>query len=177
METAYRNNPAVVALEEAVGMPVGSTIRNIGAEHRIATARPQTGLAALREATPWPTVRLVLDNSLAARAATCPAIALVEEVVVVASATGPAAESAGVIERGLEERIALAAGISRVAVAETGMPSEEVPGVPGATTDRAPAPAAAAAPPAWDPEAEAPVAVAVVAVGDGADKKPTGAPA
>src|SRR5437899_11118451 len=83
---------------EAVGMPVGSTIRNIGAEHRIATARPQTGLAALREATPWPTVRLVLDNSLAARAATCPAIALVEEVVVVASATGPAAESAGVIE-------------------------------------------------------------------------------
>ncbi len=159
-------------------MPVGSTIRNIGAEHRIATARPQTGLAALREATPWPTVRLVLDNSLAARAATCPAIALVEEVVVVvASATGPAAESAGVIERGLEERIALAAGISRVAVAETGMPSEEVPGVPGATTDRAHAPAAAAAPPAWDPEAEAPVAVAVVAVGDGADKKPTGAPA
>src|SRR2546429_6965581 len=89
METAHRNNPAVMALEEAVGMPVGSTIRNIGAEHRIATARPQTGLAALREATPWPTVRLVLDNSLAARAATCPAIALVEEVVVVvASATG-----------------------------------------------------------------------------------------
>jgi hypothetical protein len=141
------------------------------AEHRIATARPQTGLVALREATPWPTVRLVLDNSLAARAATCPAIVLVEEVV--ASATGPAAESAAVIERGVEEeRIALAAGISRVAVAETGMPSEEVPGVPGATTDRAHAPAAAAAPPAWDPEAE----VAVVAVGDGADKKPTGAP-
>jgi len=75
------------------------------------------------------------------------------------------------------ERIAWVAGTSRVAVAETGMPSEEVPGVPGATTDRAHAPAAAAAPPAWDPEAEAPVAVAVVAVGDGADKKPTGAPA
>src|SRR5437773_10753262 len=57
------------------------------------------------------------------------------------------------------------------------MPSEEVPGVPGATTDRAHAPAAAAAPPAWDPEAEAPAAAAVVAVGAGADKKPTGAPA
>ena len=92
-----------------------------------------------------------------------------------ASATGQAEESARAIEPGVEERIASEAGISRVAVAETEMPSEGVPGVPGATTDRAHVPAAAAAPRAWDPEAEVSAAVAGVAVAGGADKKRTGA--
>ena len=49
-------------------------------------------------------------------------------------------------------------GISRAAVAETGMPSE---GVHAGTTDQALAPAAVAVPPAW--VAEASVAVAEVA--------------
>lgn len=49
--------------------------------------------------------------------------------------------------------IASETGMCRAAVAETGMPLEEVPGVPGDITDRALGPAAAAAPPAWDLEA------------------------
>jgi hypothetical protein len=73
-------------------------------------------------------------------------------------------------------QIALGAGISRAAVAETGMSSEEAP---GDTTDRALGPAAAAVPQAWGPAAaaaEASVAavaevVAVAAVG-GAGKRP-----
>ena len=76
----------------------------------------------------------------------------VTELAVRALATG----------RAEAERIASEAGTSRAAVAETGMPSEEVPEVEG-TADRARAPAAAAAPPAWD-LAEAAV-VEVVAVG------------
>jgi len=176
VETVHHNNPAAVAWGEAAGMAVGSTIRNIVAEHRIATARPQTGLVALREATPLPTVKRVLDNSLAVRAALCQVTAL---EVVVDSATGPVAESVRAIEQVVEEQIASEAGISRVEAAETEMPSEEVPGVPGATTDRAHAPAAVAAPPAWDREAEAAALVvaaeaAVVVAAGGADKKPTG---
>jgi hypothetical protein len=50
----------------------------------------------------------------------------------------------------VEERIGLEAEMSRAAVAETGMPLEEVLGAPRVTADRAPAPAAAAAPRAWD---------------------------
>ena len=153
-------------------MAVGNTIRNIVAEPRIATARLQTGLVALREATPLPTVKRVLDNSLVVRAALCRVTAL---EVVVGSATGPAAESVRAIEQVVEEQIASAVGISRAEVAETEMPSEEVPGAPGATTDRAHAPAAVAAPPAWDREAEAEALVAAVVVAaGGADKKPTG---
>jgi hypothetical protein len=102
VETAHRNNPAVVASEEAAGIPVGSTIRNIVVARHIGTVRPQTGLAALHEATRLLTVRLVLDNSLAVRAAICPAIA----VEVVDSATGPAAELVRAIELGQAERIA-----------------------------------------------------------------------
>jgi len=79
--------------------------------------------------------------------------------------------------RVVADQIVLEAGISRAAVAETAMPSEEAP---GDTTDRALDPAAAAVPPAWGPAAaaaeEASVAavaevVAVAAVG-GAGKRP-----
>jgi len=56
--------------------------------------------------------------------------------------------------------------MSRVAVAETGMLSEVVP---GATTDRALAAAAAAAPPAWDLEPAEAEAAAVVVGGAGSD--------
>ena len=56
--------------------------------------------------------------------------------------------------------------MSRAAVAETGMPSEEVPEAPGDTTDRAPAPAVAEVPPAWDRAAEAVVVVVVVGGAD-----------
>ena len=56
--------------------------------------------------------------------------------------------------------------MSRAAEAATGKPSMEVP---GDTTDRALAPAAAAVPPAWDLEAEAVLVVVVEAVG-GVDK-------
>ena len=80
--------------------------------------------------------------------------------VVGASATGPEAA----------DRIASEAGTCRGAAAETGTPSEEVP---GDTTDREPVAAAVVAPPAWDPgEEEGSVVVveaaAAVAVG-GAD--------
>jgi len=64
------------------------------------------------------------------------------------------------------EQIAPEVGISRAVVAETGTPSEGVPGVPGDTTDRVRAPAAVAVPPVWDLEG---AASAVVAAG-GADK-------
>lgn len=175
-ETAHRNNPAVVALEEAEGIPVGDTIHNIGEARHIATALPRTGLAALREATLLPTVRQARDNSLAARAATCPAIAL----QVVGLAIGQAAELGQAIEREVEERIASEAGISRVAAAETGMPSGVVLGVPVVTTDQAHALAAIVVLPACALEVEeavSAVVVAVVAAEVGVGKKSTGAPA
>lgn len=56
--------------------------------------------------------------------------------------------------------------MSRAAEAATEQPSMEVP---GDTTDRALAPAAAAVPPAWGLEAEAVLVVVVEAVG-GVDK-------
>ena len=56
--------------------------------------------------------------------------------------------------------------MSRAAEAATGKPSMEVP---GDTTDRALAPAAAAVPPAWGLEAVAVLVVVVEAVG-GVDK-------
>jgi len=83
-------------------MPVGSTIRNIVVARHTATAQLQTGLAALRGATRLLTVRPVLDNRLAVRAAICPAIAL----EAVGSATVQAGESGRAIEQGAEERIA-----------------------------------------------------------------------
>ena len=57
------------------------------------------------------------------------------------------------------EQIAPEVGISRAVVAETGMPSE---GVPGDTTDQVRAPAAVAVPQVWDLEG---AASAVVAAG------------
>lgn len=150
-ETAHRNNPAVVALEEAEEIPVGSTIRNIVGARHIATVRPQTGLAALREVTPLLTVRLVPDNRLAGRAAIFPAIS--QDVV--GLGIGQVEDWGRAIEPEVEERIASEAGISRVAVAETEMPSAEVLGAPKATTDRAHEPAAIAVLPACDLEVEA----------------------
>lgn len=149
-ETAHRNSPAVAALEEAEEIPVGSTIRNIVGARHIATVRPQTGLAALREATPLLTVRLVPDNRLAGRAAISPAI----PPDVAGLGTGQMEDLGPAIEPEAEERIASGAGISRVAVAETEMPSAEVPGAPKATTDRAHEPAAIAVLPACDLEVE-----------------------
>jgi hypothetical protein len=81
----------------------------------------------------------------------------------------------GVVEQALAtgraaaERIGLEAGTSRAGVAETGMRSEEAPGVPRATTDLVRAPAAAAVPQAWALEA---VVVVVAGVEGGAGKRP-----
>ena len=66
------------------------------------------------------------------------------------------------------EQIGWEAGTSRAAVAETGMPSGEVPEAPRVTTDRARAPAAVAVLRAWDLEE----AVVVVAAEAGAGKRP-----
>jgi hypothetical protein len=68
------------------------------------------------------------------------------------------------------ERIGWEAVTSRAAVAETGMPSEEVPGAPRVTTDQARAPAAAGAPRAWDLEE---VAVVVAVAGGDVAKRPS----
>jgi hypothetical protein len=57
--------------------------------------------------------------------------------------------------------------MSRAAVAEIGMPSEEVQGAPAASTDRAHARAAVAVPQAWDRGAEASEEVVVVVVAAG----------
>jgi len=58
--------------------------------------------------------------------------------------------------------------MSRVAVAETGMLSEVVP---GATADQALAAAAAAAPPAWDLEAAEAAVVVVGGAGSDLDRR------
>ena len=77
---------------------------------------------------------------------------MVAGAIVVAGAIAAArAALASAIVRAEADRIALEAGTSRVAAAETEMPLE---GVPGDTADRVLAPAAAAAPPAWDLEVE-----------------------
>jgi|KBSSwiStaDraftv2_1062776.scaffolds.fasta_scaffold373173_1 hypothetical protein len=62
--------------------------------------------------------------------------------------------------------------MSRAAVVETGMPSEEDPEAPAVTTDRARAPAAAAVLRAWDLEE-----AAVVAAGGDVGKRASVAPA
>ena len=68
VETAHPNNLAAAVLEQAVETPTGNTIRNIAAAHLIATGRPQTGLAAPREATRLLTASLVPGSNLAAKA-------------------------------------------------------------------------------------------------------------
>jgi hypothetical protein len=62
-----------------------------------------------------------------------------------------------------EEGIASEAATSLAVGEGTGMRSEEVPGVPRDTTDRALGPAAAVAPPAWDLGAVDSVVVVAVA--------------
>jgi Protein of unknown function (DUF2950) len=151
---------------EAVEMPAGNTIHNIVAERHIVTVRPQTGLAARHEVTPWLTARLALDNNSAARAAILPAI-----VPALASATELAVGWAGVIGSAVGGQTALEAETSPGVEEETETHSEEVPGVLADTTDPARVPTAAAAPPAWDPEGEGSEAeVGVVAVA-GADER------
>jgi hypothetical protein len=93
--------------------------------------------------TLYPTARLVPGNKLADRAAIWLAIA----PVVLASATERVMELLPAIDP--EAQTASEAEMFRALAGETGMPSEEVPGVPRVTTDRAHAPAAAVAPPAW----------------------------
>jgi len=73
-ETAHRNNPVAVALEQAVETPVGGTIRNIaaGAPYRDRATADRFGGAARGDRLL--TVRLVPGNSLAVKAAIWQAI-------------------------------------------------------------------------------------------------------
>jgi hypothetical protein len=167
VETAHRNNPVAVALVQAVETPVGGTIRNIAAGRHIATVRPQTGLAAQREATRLLTVRLVPGNSLAVRAAIWQAIGPATD----GQATGLAEDWAQVTGSAEGGQIALEAGTSRAAAQATEMHSEEVPGVLRDTTDPARARTAAAVPPAWDPEVEASAAAVDLAAVAGGGKR------
>src|SRR5690349_7060093 len=128
-------------------MPAGNTIHNIVAERHIVTVRPQTGLAALHEVTPWLTARRALGNNLAARAAILPAV---DRALV--SATELAVGWAGVISSAVEGQTALEAETSPGVEEETETHSEGVPGALADTTDPARVPTVAAAPPAWDPE-------------------------
>jgi hypothetical protein len=115
----------------------GGTARGDSLSNRQASARQQVG-------------RQGGNLSSARRGGAGRAIARVQEWAI------------GRVEAG---QIALEVGMSRVAGAETATPSEEDPGGPKDTTDRALAPAAAAAHPAWDLA----VAGAVVAAVGGAD--------
>jgi len=143
-------------------MPAGNTIHNIVAERHIVTVRPQTGLAARHEVNPLLTARLALDSNLAARAAILSAI-----VPALASATELAVGWVGVTGSAVGGQTALEAETSPGVEEETETHSEEVPGVPVATTDRVRAPAAAAVPQAWVLEA-----AVVVVVGGGAGSRP-----
>src|SRR5215467_7139540 len=147
-------------------MPAGSTIHSIVAARHTVTARPQTGLAVLLEATPWPIVKLALDNSWAGRVAILPAI-----VAEPASATEPETDWAAGTGSAVGGQTALEGGTSRAVAEETETHSEVAPGVLADTTDPAPAPTAAVAPPAWDPAGEGPEAEAGVAAVAGADER------
>ena len=145
----------------AAEMAAGNTIHNIVAERHIVTVRPQTGLAALHEATPLLTARLALDNNLAARAAILPAI-----VAALASATELPVDWAGVTGSAVGGQTALEGGTSPGVEEETETHSEEAPGVLADTTGPARVPTATAALPAWHPEVEVGVA-AVAGAGEG----------
>lgn len=140
--------------EGAAETQAGSTIHNIAAARHTATEQQQTGLAALRGATPLRIAKLVQGNSSAAKAAICPAIGQVP-----ASVTGPVVRSARVTDSVEAGQTALEAETSHGVAEGTETHSEEVPGVLGDTTDPARVPTAIAAPPAWDREAEADAAV------------------
>jgi hypothetical protein len=167
VETAPPNNLAAVAMEQAVETPVGGTIRNIAAARHIATGRPQTGLAAPREATRLLTVRLVPDNSLAGKAAIWRVIGPATDGWATALAEAWA-QITGSAEGG---QTALEGGTSRGAAQATEMHSEEVPEVLAVTTDPARARTVAAVPQAWDPEVVVPVAAVDVAAVAGGDKR------
>jgi hypothetical protein len=137
----------------------GSTIRNIVVAPLIGIGRPRTDLGEPREVTLFPTARPMPGNRLGDRAVIWQAIAPEDpewavEVAAEALATGRVAV----------EQIASEVGISREAVAGTGMHSE---GARGDIADQTLAAAAVVAPPAWDlaAGAEASVGVAAVVVG------------
>jgi hypothetical protein len=166
--TARHSSRAAVLA--AVEMAAGNTILSIAAVPLTETEVPRIGLVVQHEATPFPIVRLVLGNRLDDREEIWPAIGPEETAL----AIGPAER---VLETGLAvqalatgreqaERIGWEAGTSLAAGAETGMPSEEVPGARRVITDRARAPAVAAVLQAWDLEE----AVAVVVAGGGEGK-------
>src|SRR5262245_51487433 len=71
----------------------GGTTRNIAAERPIGIVRPPTGLAARPEAIRSLIVSLALDNNLADRAATCPAIERALGASETGQAVGQATES------------------------------------------------------------------------------------
>jgi hypothetical protein len=143
----------------------GSTTQHIVAELRIGIGRPRTGLEGRPAVTLLPIARQAPGNRWADKVAIWPATAPEEP----ARAIGPEQEAVAigpeeqVVATGQVEAegIASEAGISPAAVAGTGMPSGAVP---GDTTDRTLAPAAAVAPPAWDREAGE-VSVVVAAAG------------
>ena len=137
----------------------GSTTPSIAAELRIGTGRPPTDSGERRAVIRSPTARPAPGSRSDGRAAICRVPAGEEPERAIGRA------EAGAIEQEEAEQIALEAATSRAAGAETATPSEEAPGVPKDTTDRALARAVAAAHPAWDLA----VVGAVVAAVAGAD--------
>ena len=125
--TAHQPFPLAAEVPETGG----NTIPSIAAELRIGTGRPPTGLGERRAVIRSPIVRLALDNKSVGRAAICRV---------------PAGEElAQVIGRAEAGQTALEAATSRAAAAGTAMLSEEDPGAPRDTTDRALARAVAVA--------------------------------
>ena len=155
-ETGRRIN-----LQAGVAETTGRTIRNIVAALPTETEPRRTGLVARRGVIPLQIDRPARANRLAARAAIWPATAQEPPALVIERVLGleGAAGRAG-------DRTASEAGTFRAAGEETEMRLAAVPGVPGATTDRAPGPAAVAVPRVWALEAEASVGVAVAAGAD-----------
>jgi hypothetical protein len=149
---------------------VGSTTLNIAAAPRIGIAQQRTGLEVRRAVIPSPTARRVRDNRSADKAAILAATA--PPAAASATAWAETTLAVAVVATALAtvpvevEQTALAVGISRAVVVETGTPSEEVP---EDSTDQALAPTAPAVPLVWG---LAQVAVLVVAA-DGADRANT----
>jgi hypothetical protein len=112
------------------------------------TERLRTDLAEQPAETHSPIVRPAPASRWAGRAAICRVPAAADPAVAIVLVEGRATDLAQ--GEGIESE----AGTSRAVAAETGMLSEEVPGVRGDTTDRAHGLAAAVAPRVWDLEAE-----------------------
>jgi hypothetical protein len=141
--------PQLFPLAAEVPETGGNTIPSIAAELRIGTGRPPTGSGERRGVIRSPIVSLALGNKSVGRAAICRVPAGEELAQVIARA------EVWAIGRAEAGQTALEAATSRAAAAGTAMLSEEDPGAPRDTTDRALAPAAAAALPVWDLEGEA----------------------